>query len=94
MDQPMLSVLFFREADRWVAQCLEYDISAQAKYLANLPREFRKVVYGHMEICAQVGAEPFVSLPRAPKRYWNMGIRPLEFGTGLGLGVTGRSPAV
>ena len=68
-----LTVIYFkRDPGNWVAQCLEYDIGAQANTRADLSYEFQKSIVGHILICAKHGATPFESLPPAPSLYWHM----------------------
>ena len=64
-------VLFEREPGEWVAQCLQYDIGAQATNLRDLFYEFQKVLVGHILISLEHGQEPFECLPSAPSDYWN-----------------------
>lgn len=64
-------VLFERDPGEWVAQCLEYDIGAQANSLPNLFYELQKSLVGHVVISRENGQEPFQCLPPAPSRYWS-----------------------
>jgi hypothetical protein len=66
-----IRVLLLREADWWVAQCLEYDIAAQAKTWTDAIHEFAAVVNGRIAACQKEGIDPF-DLPRAPKMYWDL----------------------
>lgn len=70
MPEHVLSVVLFHQGDFWVAQCLEYDLVAQAEDLSDLRYEFERVLIGHMVISRENDAEPFVSLPAAPVEYW------------------------
>ena len=64
-------ILFERDPGEWVAQCLEYDIGAQADSLPNLFYELQKSLMGHIVIACECGREPFDCLPPAPAEYWD-----------------------
>lgn len=64
--------VIFREGDWWVAQCLEFDLAAQAKTVKDLAYEIQRVIVGHMVVCKQEGIRPFEHLPKAPDKYWDM----------------------
>lgn len=61
-----LSVLLFHECDRWVAQCLELDISAQGETIDDVQYEFERTLFGELAIRRL----DFSELPAAPDRYW------------------------
>ena len=52
-----------READYWVAQCLEHDIAAQGKTLPEVEDAFRKTVVGQIVLDLRKGREPLDSYP-------------------------------
>ena len=64
-------VLFERDPGEWVAQCLEYDIGAQARTLPDLLYELQRSIVGHVLICREHGTTPFECLPAAPDPYWD-----------------------
>lgn len=64
-----LSFVIFQEGRYWVAQCLEYDITTQAKNWAEMPRAIECAILGHIIVSIEIGTEPFESLPRAPKEF-------------------------
>ena len=67
-----LRAVIFKEGDWWVAQCLEYDIAAQAKTTKDLTYELQRVVIGHIVACRQEGITPFEHLPKPPEKYERM----------------------
>ena len=67
-----LSAVVFQEADRWVAQCLEYDIATQAKTLQDLYYELERTLVGQIVASVEVGIAPFEKIPPAPQRFWEM----------------------
>ena len=64
-------ILFERGPGEWVAQCLEYDIGAQASNLPDLFYELQRSLVGHIAICLKRDQEPFECLPPAPSQYWD-----------------------
>ena len=65
-------VVAFQEGNWWVAQCLEYDIAAQAKTLPYLYYEVERLIVGHYAVATERGQAPFTDLPAAPMRYWQL----------------------
>ena len=65
-----LSVLLLREGETWVAQCLEYDLAAQGKSLAEVKDAFAKTFCGQIMVDLHHAVEPLGSFAQAPKRYW------------------------
>lgn len=76
-----LDVLVTKEADWWVAQCLQYDLAAQAKTLADLRYAFEHALVAHVVVSLEKRVEPFDSLPSAPRKYWEAWERALPIET-------------
>lgn len=72
MTEMAISVIAFQDGDGWTAQCLEYDIAAQAKTLSDLRYELDRVVMSHIAVSDELGQEPFVGLDPAPQKFWTM----------------------
>ncbi len=71
MDAYKLDVLFFRERDAWVGQCLQYDIAVQGENLRECIQELRTVLLARISIALKLGMDhPFKNIPRAPDKYW------------------------
>jgi hypothetical protein len=68
-DYP-ISVLIQRREEYWVAQCLQYDMAAQAKSLQDLMYELQRTLIGYLCICEKHGVEPFSNVPPAPASCW------------------------
>ena len=66
-----ISVLVIKENDIWVAQCLEYDINAQAKEFSDIFYKFEEELVSHIVVSLSNNIDPF-SLPKAPKYYWDL----------------------
>jgi hypothetical protein len=67
-----LRVVVFRGNTKWVAQCLERDIAAQADSLAELPTRLGRALTAEIAFSQERGEPAFEMLPEAPRRYWAM----------------------
>jgi hypothetical protein len=65
-----LSVLLLVDGDTWVAQCLEYDLVAQAKTPRKALESFGWVAGAQILLDKQRRRKPFSTLERAPERFW------------------------
>jgi len=72
MSGPSIQAVVFREEERWVAQCLEYDIATQADSMDGLYDKLGRVLAAYLGLAAEEGTAPFAGIPPAPKRYWEM----------------------
>jgi predicted RNase H-like HicB family nuclease len=72
LQRTKIRAVLFREGEWWVAQCLEYDIAAQAKSVKDLVYEFQRALVGHIVVSLQEGLKPFATLPKPPKRFLAM----------------------
>jgi len=66
-----LSILLLREADGWVAQCLDYDITAQGQTIAAAKEAFARTFAGQVVVDVQRGVEPLTGFNSAPLEYWS-----------------------
>jgi hypothetical protein len=67
-----IRAVVFQEGEWLCAQCLEYDLVAQAKTLRQLSRALQRLIVGHVVVRLQHKQRPFRDLPRAPEKYWTM----------------------
>jgi predicted RNase H-like HicB family nuclease len=67
-----IHAVLFEEGEWWCAQCLEHDITAQAKTLPELRYELDRVLIAHICASLQEGRRPFEGLRRAPQKFWKM----------------------
>lgn len=67
-----ISAIVFQEGEWWSAQCLEYDIAAQARTLGDLRYELERVLTSHVLISIENGQHPFDGLKPAPQKFWDM----------------------
>ena len=65
-----IRVILLRESGRWVAQCWDYDLAAQADTWSDTLRDLEGVVDERIKVCENRGVDPFALSP-APKRYWD-----------------------
>lgn len=64
-----VKVLIFRDCEWWVAQCLEYDVAAQARTLNDVQYEFQRVFIGRIAAAQELGIDPFEDILPAPEEY-------------------------
>ena len=72
MPERTLNIVLMEYPEYWSAQCLQYDIGAQAQSLDDVMYELQRSIMGHFAICNQLEVEPFSNLPAAPRRYWKL----------------------
>jgi uncharacterized protein (DUF58 family) len=70
-DNQLLRVLVMREADVYVAQCLEYDICTQAADLDTLFMRMTAVVNAECEETRRQHGVPFKGIDPAPAFYFD-----------------------
>jgi len=65
-----LNLLIFKDCDDWwAAQCLEYDIAAQARTLKDVEYEIQRVIIGRIAAAIELKIDPFEDLSPAPEEY-------------------------
>ena len=67
-----IRAVIFQEGDWLCAQCLEYDLVAQAKDLPQLFKALERLIVGHIAVRLRHGQQPFRDLRRAPAKYWTL----------------------
>jgi hypothetical protein len=74
MKSQMIRILFIEDRDSgwWSAQCLEFDLAAQAKTFHDLVYEIQRVVAVHVMASRELGMVPFADLKQAPPVFWQM----------------------
>jgi len=65
-------VVLFEEEGWKVAQCLEYDIAAQAKTLEDLYYQVERMLVAQVIAAEEFGRQPFQNFPPAPSKYVKM----------------------
>lgn len=64
-----LRVLIMREAGTWVAQCLEYNIGAQAEDLDQLQERLTGALRLELLTSMREAGTPFAGIPAAPSHF-------------------------
>lgn len=72
VEHGQISAVVFNDNGWWAAQCLEYDLAAQARTLSDLRYELQRVIASHVAASRELGQAPFETLKPAPKKYWDM----------------------
>lgn len=62
-------VVAFPECNGWVAQCVEYDISAQGRDLASVKRNMLAVLTAECKYTLETNGEAFAGIDPAPSHY-------------------------
>ena len=62
----------FQEQGWWVAQCVDFEICAQAKNLDDLRYELERLIIGRVIVGTELGIDPWGTLPPPPKEFLDM----------------------
>lgn len=72
MDTIDISAVLYQEGGFWIAQGLEYDVTAQASSLPDLHEKFAMKIATEISISLDLGREPLEGVAPAPKFFWQM----------------------
>lgn len=67
-----IRVIMYREEEKWVGQCLEYDIRVQADTTEKLTRYLDLAINATMEDSLERHGKPFANIDPAPKRFQDL----------------------
>lgn len=67
MDQANIRVAVYQEGDAWIAQCLDYDICAQAPDVNSLQERFNAVLRADLMESVERSGTPFGGIGPAPE---------------------------
>lgn len=67
-----IRVIAYREDEMWVAQCLEYDISAQGHSFQACMRRLTATVNAESEYTLKRHGSEFATIDSAPQTYFDM----------------------
>ena len=67
-----IRVLLLKEGEHWVAQCLEYDIGAQARDLDQLRKRLLVALEAERDEDLRRHGEPFAGIGPAPQHYHDL----------------------
>lgn len=68
-QQVKINIVAYQDGDLWVAQCVEYDISARADSLPKLPRAFSRALAANISVNRELGREGLSGIAPAPDRF-------------------------
>jgi hypothetical protein len=60
------------DGEQWSAQCLDYDLAAQARTPEGLCDEIVRAIAVHVAASSQLGCVPFEGFKPAPRRFWEL----------------------
>jgi hypothetical protein len=66
-----VQALLIEKEDGWIAQCLEYDIVAQAQTFTGVNQELERILVSHIAVSLELGRTPFAGFKPAPRRFWD-----------------------
>jgi predicted RNase H-like HicB family nuclease len=78
-----VSVLLHRDGDAWVAQCLEFDLAAQAPTKEEVKRRFMRTLTQQIVADLLDDNTPLSKLPQAPSRYFEDSVTSMTSGPEL-----------
>lgn len=78
-----VSVLLHKDGDAWVAQCLEYDLAAQAPTLEDAKKRFLGTLGAQIMMDLRAKRTPLAQLGMAPQRYFEKMVRAEQDGPQL-----------
>lgn len=67
-----IRAILFRDGNHWVAQCLEYDIGAQASDLDDLHWRLRVAIKVELNLSLSRNGADFAGIPSAPRQFHEM----------------------
>ena len=73
-----IRAIAFREKECWIAQCLEYDISAQARSADELTTRLLESLSAEYDIGVALVGRPFGNISKAPTCFQRAWEKPLE----------------
>lgn len=69
-ESQTIRVVVIRDGDKYVAQCLEYDISAQGSTIDEMQRRFSLTLQAELDYSLREHGKPFANLDRAPQYFF------------------------
>jgi hypothetical protein len=71
-DAMKIRVIAFKDGDQWVAQCLEYDIAAQAADLETVHARLMMALDAERAESMRLHDKPFAGIDPAPQHFLDM----------------------
>lgn len=68
-----MDIVLYPEGDRWIAQCLQYDITARGASRSEAAKRFNAKLGAELVMSFEIGDEtPLAGVERAPQKFWDM----------------------
>lgn len=64
-----LRVLFFQDGNRWVAQCIDYDICTSGSSIPEAQQHFGEAFVAELGLSYELKRQPLEGVPAAPEHY-------------------------
>lgn len=71
-DQFPVSVILYQEDGVWIAQGLQYDITARGSDPVEASERFNQKFGAELIMSMEIGESPLSGVPQAPKEFWDM----------------------
>jgi hypothetical protein len=71
-SQNVLKILLLTEGSAWIAQCLQFDITAQGRSYRDALDRLEVLFWAEHYQAQNENRIPFLNLDKAPNRYWIM----------------------
>jgi hypothetical protein len=71
-DQFPVSVVIYQEDGVWIAQGLQYDITARGADPIDASERFNQKIGAEFIMSMEIKEPPLSGVPRAPKEFWDM----------------------
>ena len=71
-EQFPVSVVIYQDDGVWIAQGLQYDITARGADPVDASERFNQKIGAEMVMSMDIGEPPLSGVPRAPKEFWDM----------------------
>jgi hypothetical protein len=71
-EQFPVSVVLYQEDGVWIAQGLEYDITARGSDPVEASERFNQKIGAEFIMSMEIGEKPLSGVPKAPQEFWDM----------------------
>jgi hypothetical protein len=71
-DQFPVSVVLYQEDGVWIAQGLQYDITARGSDPVEASERFNQKIGAEFIMSMEIGEKPLSGVPKAPQEFWDM----------------------
>jgi hypothetical protein len=71
-DQFQVSVVLYPEDDYWIAQGIQFDVTARGRTPVEASERFNDKFGAELVMSIELGEEPLAGVGAAPKEFWDM----------------------